>query len=450
MDVRRLLSHPRAKAAVLIGMALSVSGLFKVAAFAREAFIATQFGLSNVTDAYFALQQLPMTLSTYVYGAFSLAFVPAFLRAHKEHGRMEWLPGLAIWGLTGGALFTAAMVAGRMQLLRILHIENSPDVSSTAILLSFCFVPIVAAGIWSEICNARGQNLRVVTMMGSPYLIMTLVLFGAWAIGKLDNLSLPFSMLAGFTVVGIYSVIRIAMAQKLPRRAYFNLAIWRHPEFRQFFHQLGASSTENVGYALNQLLLTYFLSRAGTGAISGNTCAMRVATLAYTLLGMPIAQLVNAKLCKTPDEQLQQVFRRWLLIVTSLMVGFSAFMFLFRFPLVRLIYMHGRFKDAALHIVVGMLPAWITYIFITTVNSVLARYLFIMVRGSTYFRNQIVAYVTANVLRVIVVSRFPAPWLIWSSVAAEGVALLWNLKICLTLTKRAGVAEPLPQLEVVA
>jgi len=64
--------------AALLLISLATGGIFKVSAFAREAFIAAKFGLSAVTDAYFGLQQFPLALASFMFGAFSLAFIPAY------------------------------------------------------------------------------------------------------------------------------------------------------------------------------------------------------------------------------------------------------------------------------------------------------------------------------------------------------------------------------------
>src|SRR5262245_23650630 len=88
----------KSNAAKLIGLTLLVSGLFKLAAFVREAFITAHFGLSGVTDAYFGLQQFPLAVSAFMFGAFGLAFTPAYAEAKRRPGGVDWLPGLLLYG----------------------------------------------------------------------------------------------------------------------------------------------------------------------------------------------------------------------------------------------------------------------------------------------------------------------------------------------------------------
>jgi peptidoglycan biosynthesis protein MviN/MurJ (putative lipid II flippase) len=428
MNWRKFTIGERARAFYLIAAAIAVSGLFKVAAFAREAFIAARFGLSSVTDAYFAIQQFPLALATYVFGAFSLAFVPAYVRSRKEDGTVDWLPGLLLWGSVTGLLLSAAMAAVRQPLVAVLHIRGSADVDLTVLILSVCFAPIVAIGLWASICTSRGHNLWAMSMTGLPYLLMTIALLAIYAAHRLNNLSLPLSMTLGFVSVGIYAAVRVLFSQPWGKP---QLAVWRDAGFRSFLKQLAASSAENAGFTANQFLILYFLSLGGAGIISGNTCAMRIAMLGFTLLGIPLQQLIQAKLATASEAERPLVFRRWMVRIAALLVPGAMLLMVLRAPLVRLVYMHGKFQQAALEIVVGLMPAWVIYAVVMSLNGALARYLFLLGRGTVYVRMQLVAYVVANLIRVAVAGRMDAVWILWASVIAEGLSFAVNLRFCL-------------------
>src|SRR5206468_5805519 len=95
-------------------------------AFVREAFIAAYFGLSAVTDAYFSLQQFPLALSTFMFGAFALAFTPAYAEARRRPGAVAWMPGLLFYGCVIGALLTLVTLGSASQLLS-LFAPSAPD-----------------------------------------------------------------------------------------------------------------------------------------------------------------------------------------------------------------------------------------------------------------------------------------------------------------------------------
>src|SRR5436305_6760024 len=102
----------RSRSLLLVLCTLAAGAIFKVSAFAREAFIASRFGLSAVTDAYFALQQLPLTLATFMFGSFALAFTPAYAEARRQNETVRWLPGLLAYASLLGICLTALTFAG--------------------------------------------------------------------------------------------------------------------------------------------------------------------------------------------------------------------------------------------------------------------------------------------------------------------------------------------------
>jgi glycosyltransferase involved in cell wall biosynthesis/peptidoglycan biosynthesis protein MviN/MurJ (putative lipid II flippase) len=425
------LSRPSRGGALLAVLTLGLAGLFKIAAFAREAFIASRFGLSSFTDAYFASQQFPLILVTFMFGAFSLAFTPAYAAEKRETGRVAWLPGLLVYGGLLGGLLTLLMLGLAPWLLRALSNAPAPQALATLAILSVSFAPVIWLGIWASVMIAAGRNLLAMFVTGLPYLSMTVLLIGLYALGKLDVFSLPVSFLAGFGIVGCSVLIWMSARECQGAKLAAVLETWKMPGFRRFLSQLSASSIENVGYAANQLLLVYFVARAGTGAVSANTCAMRVGMLGFTLLGQPLAQLVQAKLCAAPEEAQSAVFKRWLLAILSTVLTFAALLYAWREPVTRLVYLHGKFSSVELSRVVEIVPAWSAYFVVASLNAMAARFLFIRARGSAYVRLQLCAYAAANLIRIAFWGRLTAPEVIWCSVLTEGCALLVNLRSCL-------------------
>ena len=435
MEFLKKLSRYGSGPAAMLVISLATGGIFKLSAFAREAFIAAKFGLSAVTDAYFGLQQFPLALASFMFGAFSLAFTPAYENERRRSGTVEWLPGLLFYGCMLGAVLTLLMVVCAPWLLQLLRSTDTREVRSTVVLLAACYIPIVWIGIWKAICTARGRNLWATSLPGLPYLIMTVVLVGCYAMGQLSNLSLPISMTAGFALVGLYSLVRIARSQPLLRGGSFVIAVWRVPECRHFLRQLAASAVENAGFIANQALLLYFLARLGTGVISANNCAMRVGMLGYSLLAVPLISLVQARLCSAEDKERPTVFRRWLIVHATLQLLFAVAVCAFRYPLLAMVYMHGKFGGAELAEVAHILPAWIGYCVVMCLSQLSANYLFIRAKGVHYMRILLCAYLAANLLRVALIGTASAATLIWCSVIIEGFVLALNLHTCLTESK---------------
>ena len=436
MPLSNALARRRSNTVLLICLTLLTGGLFKISAFAREAFIAAKFGLSSTTDAYFALQQLPLTAATFMFGSFALAFTPMYADARRRCGDVSWMPGLTFYALLIGSILTFGMVLAAPLLLKVFVRSNEPETWSTLAILSVCFCPVICIGIWAGICTARGENLWAMSMTGLPYLVMTLVLLTLYAAGSLNGLSLPISMSAGFGLVGAYALFRILRSHSMPIASLKSvISVWRIPDFRRFLTQLVASSLENFGFAANQLLILYFLAGAGSGRISANNCAMRIGMLGYGLLAQPLAQLVQARFCESASHLRADLFRRWLLTVAAAVLLFAVAMYTFRETVIRIVYMHGKFRGGELDEVTAILPAWIGYFVVMSLNAIVARYRFTGLKGATYVRSMLCAYTAANVLRFLFASEMTVSSIIWCSVFTEGCALGINLRSCFIETE---------------
>ncbi len=351
--MNKFVTKLRSRSLLLVVFTLGAGAVFKTSAFAREAFIASRFGLSSLTDAYFALQQLPVTLATFMFGAFALAFTPAYAHERRSDGNVRWLPGLLLYGALFGLLLTALTLGASPLLLRLFTTSPDAGTQSTLRILSVCYAPIILIGISAGICTSYGRNLWSMTLTGLPYLVMTLALLLIYATGHLGGLTLPISMTAGFAAVGAFSAFKIFRGEK-PVRTEGSLQPWRFSEFRTFLRQLTASSVESLGFTSNQFLLLHFLAQSGTGAISANNCASRIGMLGYSLLAQPLGQYIQGRMCVTREEDRQKQFKKFLLMMTVASVAFAALVFFARYQIAQAVYMRGKFSVAELNEVVSI------------------------------------------------------------------------------------------------
>ncbi len=429
--MNRLLRFALSKSAVLVAFALALGGLFKLSAFAREAFITWRFGLSPVTDTYFALQQFPVTAAAFMIGPFARAFTPAYAEATNRDGRVEWLPGLILYAALIGLAITGLSFLLAPQILAAFTRSGS---WSTLAALSICYVPIVFMGFRAATWTSRGRKLSALTLNGSPYVVMTLALIGLYLVGLMGNLSLAVSMSLGFVAVGAVSAISLMTTENLFRRVPYLLQPWKSEAFRGFTRQLTASSIETAGYSANQFLMLYFMARAGTGAISANNCATRVGMLGYSLFAQPMVLLLQSRLCGSAAGERGRAARRY---VSSMAVGCALFalgIFLFRRPLVTMIYFRGNFSRTALEEVLAILPAWLCYFVVLCLNTIISQYMFHASIGARYTRNMLAGYAGTNILRFAGGVAMGAPWIIWCGVIAEGGAFLANVLTSITGT----------------
>jgi peptidoglycan biosynthesis protein MviN/MurJ (putative lipid II flippase) len=447
MNFKWLWSRLSKGGALLAVLTLGVAALFKIAAFGREVFIAAWFGVSSFTDAYFVFQQFPLMLATFMFGAFGLAFAPVYADEKRKMGRVEWLPGLTIYGGTLGLLGMLLMMIGTPWLLRAFGLANAGQGASTVVILSCSFAPVIWLGIWAGAAIAEGKNLLAMFITGLPYLLMTALLAVLYGLGKLDAFSLPISFMAGFGLIGLYTLPGLLRARPTngdaggslrpslqPSNFRSVIDTWKMPGFRRFLQQLGASSIENLGFSGNQLLMVYFVAHDGAGAVSANTFATRVGMIGFNLLSQPLAQLIQAKLCAAPEGERAEMLRKWLPAISGAVLAFALLLYVLRTPITSLVYLHGKFSAIELSRVIDIVPAWIAYFVVASLNGIVARYLFTTAQGNEYVRRQLWAYGAANLIRIALWGRLSAPTVIWCSVLCEGCALLVSLRSCFQQT----------------
>ena len=427
--VRQLLENPFLRSGV--ALAFLLSGLFKLSAFARETYIAARFGVSAATDAYYGLQQLPLSVATFMFGAFSLAFAPAYGQAVRRQRGLEWMPGLVFYGAATGAVLTAATVLLAPVLLGGFVGLSDRTEFTTLNILSACYVPVIFLGIWTSMMNGTGHPLRAMTAASLPYLTMTVALIFICEVTEAGLLSLPISMTIGFGVMGGVAAYRILTALPAPGATRAVLWPFQFPAFRAFGRQLAASAAENVGFVANQLLMIYFFGLIGTGAVTANNYAMRVGMLANSLITQPLAQLAQGKFCTAPVPELPRVLWTYL----GWILGFSAIavvgLFTFREHIVTLLYMHGRFTLGDVHSVSSLIPAWLAYFLVLSVNSVIARYMFVINKGRQYATYMLGGYLVTNLMRALWAGPHAyAPGVIWCAVIGEGAAMTLSLRTC--------------------
>ena len=432
----------RSRSALVIAASVGVGILFKLAAFVREAYIAAKFGVSGQMDAYFAFQQLPFTLMSFMGGAFCVAFVPAFAKAKQQREEGKWLA--AILNFTAGAAVVATIVCiiGSPVFARLAGQSVNAGAANTLVILSLSFVPVVLIGICAGMCLGMGRNIIAMVVQGLAYLIMAIALIFMCTIWGADQLSLPVSMTFGFALVGLASLIFIVTTGNLR----FDRESLLHPlkirGMQSFLKQMSASATESAGYLTNQLLAVWFLSLAATGAVTANNYAMRIGMLSLSLFSLPLSQLAQARMCLVAPENRKRVLIEYLLIALLILGPVAILQILLRTELVRLVYMRGKFSAADLAAVCSFVPAWVMYVLVMTANFLLAKYEFATQQGGVYARRMLWAYGAVTGLRFAVRGWTEPSAILWCGVIVEGVAFLFGLWKCLASGAHADEAVP--------
>ncbi len=399
-------------------------------------------------DAYFAFQQLPFTLMSFMGGAFCVAFVPAFAAAKQQREEGRWLTAILNFTVALAIVATVVCVVGAPVLARLAGQSANSGAGVTLRILSLSFVPVVLIGICAGMCLGMERNIAAMVVQGLAYLIMAIALISMCTIWGADQLSLPISMTIGFATIGLGSFIFIASKGNLrfDRKSLF------HPlsisGMRSFLRQLSASATETIGYLSNQLLAVWFLSRAASGAVTANNYAMRIGMLSLSLFSLPLSQLAQARMCVVAPESRKRILIEYLLIAVAMLGPVAILQILLRTQLVSLVYMRGKFSSADLAAVCSFIPAWVMYVLVMTANFLLAKYEFATQQGGVYARRMWWAYGAVTGLRFAVHGWTEPNAILWCAVFAEGLAFLVGFSKCLAsgIHVEDAVTVPAPSL----
>ena len=429
-----------ARSLSLLVFTLGIGGIFKAAAFWRETYIAASFGVSADTDVYFGLQQIPLAILTFTLGAFGLAFTPAYSRARQTDEKSIWTGGILTLALLLGLTGSALTILAEPFLLGAIHAHPSPTAHLTLMLLSLSYAPILVSGLWVCMSNAAGRSMRSLIVTGLPYLLMTLSLVVLCLKSGTQTWSLPGSWLAGFLTTALLGISVIVKTEQFPAALSSMFVLFKLKSFRRFLGQLGSSVLENAGFISNQLLMVSFFGMAGPGAITANNYAMRIGMLGFGILTIPISQLTQSRLCTASSAEVRRALFIRQLTTMALVVGSAAtILFFFREEVGRLVYLRGHFPETQLQFVVSLLPAWLSYFVVISLNAVASRMLFVRNEGMRYTRTMLCAYGVANLLRLVTLGHTTAAAIIWAPVVAEGTAFLWNARRCLMHEKQEQV-----------
>lgn len=337
-----------ARAAVVITL---ISVFSKLLGFIREQVIASLFGATGLTDAYFSAWAIPLLLVGLFGGAISTAFLPVFLRAlargEEEQG---WNLAASVWRLSLLTLtaVTALSYLVAPQITRLLVPDFDPAVQALTVDLLRVMLPAVLflgiATLYSALLNARkqfawpamGPVMMNIALVGSTFLFTR----------RLGIMGLAWSTLLG------------VLAQQL--------LLWWHVRRQQMpvFRWRGglAESRQVIGLALPILLGTLFSQLyvfvdkgLASGLDAGSIASLNYASKLVQLpIGVFVAALATAiypalaELAGRRDHAgLARAVAAGVRTLTALILPAAVGMAVLRRPLVALAFQRGSFDAAA-------------------------------------------------------------------------------------------------------
>lgn len=397
-----------------------INGIGKLLGFVREVLISSMFGVSAMTDAFFAIQQLLVFISSYIGGAFNLAFIPAYIRNMKLGTPKEFLfPVVLVVTCLGMMLTIIPFIAPDGMIDKIFGFDKKANfVNEFAKILAIAVLPSILIGLAYGVLHAERSH-RAATLLGtissSGMLIVLLGFYWVPVNGYALILSLPISYLVGSLLAGgvSLSIVLKRTAGKLDRKK---------ADFKGFIGALGASSVENIGFNLNQYSNVYYAIKMGEGLVSINAFAMRIGFLPLALISSQLGQIYQSWAGGiVADGRVPPRKVYFSIVAVSLIVSIG--MMLLSSEIVRLIYERGSFTSEHSKDVANLLVPYACYFFVMSVNQTAARHYFVISKAKTYSAVMVGAYVVA----VLFKSKFSVVIedIIWCCIAAEGFAAVY-------------------------
>jgi putative peptidoglycan lipid II flippase len=410
-------------------MVFAINAGSKVGGFVREVYISSLYGVSNVTDAFFAVQQIPLFVSTYMFGAFNLVFIPGYASAKQEKMSWSFLKTLLKILVSVGLALTALMFVGAHEWVpRIVGVAGQAGglAGDFAMILCLSIVPIILLGVGYGMFHAERQHVKATLMDALFWFAMLVGLVGLSRVSE-ANLAyvLPWSFVIGaFVAAGctIYLARRLIRSDPTPPPQKRRV---EGPFLKGFFKQLSASSAENVGFNLNQLLNVFFAGITGSGSVAVYAYATRLAMLPLSGIVNPLAQMIQAWL--SSDETPERRGKHFALVALAmlLMVLLIALLLIaFREPLVRFVYQRGEFSASDTLRVSWLLVPYACYFAVISLNQLFGRYFFVFSRGGLYTTSLLAGYFVSNLLKPFLATSMGVSGIIWACVIGEGLALL--------------------------
>lgn len=364
--------------AALVLMASTLAS--RVLGLVREALLAARLGTGVEADAYSIAFQLPDLVNTLLAGGFlSLSFVPLYMKALRERGRIHasrFLSAVILFlGLAGIAaisiLWIWAEPAMRMLVPGMVGTEAfEKAVHLTRIVLpaQICFL---LAGAWNGVQYAHRRFLFPAV---APLVYNSGILIGGWFFAPwMGAEGFVWGALVGAVVGHLFlqawGVSRLEAMLVAPNGALPDLKafLWRSLPL-----MLGLT----LGFS-SEFLLRRLSGYLGTGAVAEASYAFRLVMVLVALFGQSTGVASYPYMVELAGAgewtKLQGLINRTLKQLVVFLVPVSFLASVFAHDVVRLAFQRGRFDEAAVVAVALPLTTMVWCVFPWCVQIVLAR-----------------------------------------------------------------------------
>ena len=344
----------------LLTLASRVTGLV------RDLLMASTFGVSVMTDAFWVAFRIPnMLRRMFAEGAFSQAFVPV-LAATKEaegeaatHVLVSAVATVLVWvlvltcilGVLGAPILVYMMAAGLTQ---------KPQGFEAAVLMTRWMFPYIACmSIVALGAGVLNTWKKFAIPAATPVLLNVAMITAAWLgapwFGRI-GIEPIYAMAAGVMCGGLLQMAAILLALKrlqlLPQigvKWAAARAAWAQPATKRIAH-LMVPALLGVSVAQISLLInTQIASHLATGSVSWLNSASLLMEFPTAMLGVALGVVLMPQLAAAKAagdvEHFSQMIDWGLRLVVLLAVPAAVALVLFARPLVAVLFHNGAFSE---------------------------------------------------------------------------------------------------------
>ncbi len=355
VSFRKILNH---KSETIFGAAMLTSSFAILGGFLgilRNMLLASRFGAFGNLDIYYASFRLPdMIYNIFIMGAISAAFIPVFSQYWVKDKKEAWQFSNAIILIIGsfvGALALLVAIFTKPLLSRLL-IGFSPEQLETAVILTrIMMIQPILMGVSSVVASILKIFKLFLASALAPVAYNLGIIIGILFFVPLMGLK----GLAWGVVLGalLHILVQIPALFGTGYKFTFNFSIFRelNSGLKKVVLMMVPRSLGIIAYQVFLLGITAIASMLKEGSIAVFNLANGIQNLPQTVFALSFAIAAFPSLSKLNAEKKHKDFIKTsfdtLLQIFFFLIPIAIWFFVFREPIVRLLFGYGKFDWAS-------------------------------------------------------------------------------------------------------
>lgn len=352
----------------LLKSAFTVSGLTlvsRITGLLRDLSMATIFGVSAMTDAFWVAFRIPnMLRRMFAEGAFSQAFVPVLAATREQEGdaATHALINAVASLLTAALLLVSVLgVIGAPILVMVLASGLRPEGFDAAVTMTRWMFPYIACmSLVALGAGVLNTWKKFAAPAAAPVLLNISMIAAAW-LGtpwfKQHGIEPIYAMAGGVMLGGVlqlgaiwWALGRMDLMPQIRLGWSVMKTAWAQPATKKIIKLIGPAL---LGVSVGQISLlinTQIASYLATGSVTWLTNASLLMEFPTAMLGVALGvvlmpQLAAAKAAQNP-EQFSEMLDWGLRLVVLIAIPSAVALLFFALPLVSVVFHNGRYGDA--------------------------------------------------------------------------------------------------------